>query len=296
LDRISQRFGVSIDNFQNVDKGTQILLAIRYRELAARGEMLSFSEVGFRNYSQTTEDGILHYIFSLAGVTNRKAVEFCAGSGDQSNSANLIINHGWFALMVDGGKENVARGRQFFASLAGTDVMGPVYLHHWVTRDSVNTLLEQHGFSGEIDLLSLDMDGVDYWIWEALTAASPRVVVVEAMPQLGGRSITVPCGDDFQAQWIKLPKGEELSGDRGFFSTMTLYGGASLPAFNKLAKRKGYRLVGANDIGFNVVFMRHDIGADLFPEVSEESCVNPAYRERFARTWEALKDFEWREV
>jgi hypothetical protein len=55
-------------------------------------------------------------------------------------------------------------------------------------------------------------------------------------------------------------------------------------------------LVGANDIGFNDVFMRHDIGADLFPEVSEESCVNPAYRERFARAWEALKDFEWREV
>ena len=284
---------------QTVDKGTQTLLALKYRELAAAGVVLPFPEVGFSNFSQTDEDGILHYIFSLVGTTDRRCVEICAGTGAQCNSANLIINHGWHALLVDGDAGNVARGREFFARHAGTEIMGPRYRQCWVTRDSVNSLFAEENFDGDIDLLSLDMDGVDYWIWDAISEISPRVVVAEVMPQLGERSITVPYREDFEAQWLDLDNEPQLDGiplDGGFFSGRTLYAGASLPAFNKLARGKGYRLVGANNIGFNAFFLRDDIAPDVFPEVSEASCVNPSYRARFSRAWDTLREYDWQEV
>jgi len=78
----------------SVDKGTQILLSLKYRELAFAQSSLPFDEVEFRNYSQNGEDGILLYIFSLIGTTNKRCVEVCAGNGIECNCSNLIINHG----------------------------------------------------------------------------------------------------------------------------------------------------------------------------------------------------------
>ena len=87
---------------ERVDRGAQLILGHKYREMAQRGIALAFAEVGFQNYSQFDEDGILHYIFSLIGTTEKRSVEICAGTGYESNSANLILNHGWYALLVDG--------------------------------------------------------------------------------------------------------------------------------------------------------------------------------------------------
>lgn len=303
LAKVSTDIGAIESAKQNVDKGTQMLLSLKYKELAKQGTLLSFPEVQFRNFSQSGEDGILHYIFSLLGTTGRRSVEICAGTGSQCNSANLIINHGWHSLLVDGSEQNVKAGVDFFARHSDANVMGPVYIKSWVSRDSVNQIMRDEGFSGEVDLLSLDLDGVDYWIWDAITEISPRVVIVEAMPHLGGSCVTVPYAEDFEADWIALyPETTDDAGlestprDKSFFSQYTLYGGASLAAYNKLAKTKGYRLIGANHIGYNVVFMRDDVGLDNFPEVTEASCVNPHYRERFAVAADKLKDYAWQEV
>jgi hypothetical protein len=93
-----------------------------------------------------------------------------------------------------------------------------------------------------------------------------------------------------------MSSSEPTPRDKSFFSQYTLYGGASLAAYNKLAKTKGYRLIGANHIGYNAVFMRDDVGLDNFPGVTEASCVNPYYRERFAVAADKLKDYAWQEV
>lgn len=89
-----QRLQHSRGGAQGVDKGTQLLLALKYRELAERGVFFDFADVEFRNYSQSGEDGILHYIFALIGTTDKRSVEMCAGQGDECNTANLILNHG----------------------------------------------------------------------------------------------------------------------------------------------------------------------------------------------------------
>jgi hypothetical protein len=270
-----------------VDTGTQLLLGMRYREMAARGEMLAFRDVEFRNQSQNGEDGILWYIFSLIGTSNRMSVEIGAGKGVECNTANLIINHNWLGLLFDGSENNVAAGREFFAHHPDTWSLPPSFQHSFINAENVNDLLTTYGFDGEIDLLSLDIDGVDYWVWKAIEVTSPRVVILEinAIWRCDA-SVTVPYRPDFEA--VKVYEGDVL---------MSYYCGASLPAFVKLAREKGYRLVGSNSYDFNVVFIRNDVGTELFPEVTAESCFNhPAARWGHAMGRPYLDQFEWQEV
>lgn len=290
---------------QGADKGTQMLLSLKYQELAQQGVSLPFADVEFRNYSQSGEDGILHYIFSLIGTNSKRCVEICAGVGSECNSANLILKHGWHGLLVDGNKQNVAQGKEFFGNHPDSKLVPPLYFLRWITRDTVNTILDEAGFSGEVDLLSLDMDGVDYWIWDAIDRINPRVVVVEYQTDFGERAITVPYRDDFSAQWIpRLRKGgkksEAVSGpsqvNSSVATSFSRYGGASLAAFNKLAKRKDYRLVGSNSLGHNAFFIRNDTCKDLLPEVSELSCHNEFYRKRRLTVADELEGFEFVEV
>jgi hypothetical protein len=95
---------------------SQILLKFAYQQQkAAGGALPGLDDVEFRAYSQNGEDGILWYIFSVIGTTNKKCVEICAGDGVQCNIANLIVNHGWNGLLLDGDEKNVARGKAFYA-------------------------------------------------------------------------------------------------------------------------------------------------------------------------------------
>lgn len=248
--------GVMPPNY--VDRGTQQLLAMEYRALAEEGTALPFDEVEFRNHSQNGEDGILWYIFSLVGASNKKTVEICAADGLHCNSANLILNHGWTGLLVDGNGRLVRRGTVFYHHHPDTFIYPPKLVHSWVTAENVNSLLEAYGLSGEVDLLSLDMDGVEYWIWKAIEVISPRVVVAEVQSIWGSEvSVTVPYRPDFRGE---------------FADGYAVYSGASLPAFVKLGREKGYRLVGCQRYGFNAFFLRNDVAPDFFPEVEAASC------------------------
>jgi hypothetical protein len=151
------------EDTERVDAGTQLALAAGYRELVRRGGPFPpFRDVAFRSYSQNQEDGILLYLLAVIGPTNRVAVEICAGDGIECNTANLVLNHGWTALLVDGDEKRVARGREFYARRRETRVWPPTFVHRWVTAENVNDLLTEHGVTGPIDLLSLDLDGVDW--------------------------------------------------------------------------------------------------------------------------------------
>jgi hypothetical protein len=269
------------------DAGTQISLLLTYRAMAQEGKRLpKISEIGFSCYSQTDEDGILLYLFALLGFTNKLCVEVCAGDGIECNSANLILNHGWHGLLVDGDPENVEIGRQFYSTSRRTYVYPPRVRQAWITRENVNAMLREEGFSGPIELLSVDLDGVDYWIWEAITEVDPRVVVVEYQDILGpDRCWTIPYSESFRASDYSMSNGSPN------------YGGASLGAFTKLAQRKGYRLVGTNTYGYNAFFVKEGLAEDLLPRIEVRDCfhhpkVVDGMRDRFPLT----KDLKWVEV
>jgi hypothetical protein len=181
------------------DRGTQLGLSLAWRQRPD----LEFRDVEFRNHSQNGEDGILLYLFSLAGHGSRRAVELCAGDGIENNTANLAIHHDWDALMLDGDADLIARGKQFYAGHQETSRMGPTLSAEWITTANVNEILARHGFENDIDLLSLDMDGVDYWILQAIDL-EPRVIVVEYNNRIpADLSITVPYEAGFAAAGVR---------------------------------------------------------------------------------------------
>ena len=193
----------------------------------------------FRLASQNQEDGMTMALLAEAGIATRTFVEIGSGLSG-GNSAALAREWGWTGLMVDG------RGQTRMEQV-GRRFPGVTALNAWVTRDNVNELLTSHGFAGEIDLFSLDLDGVDYWIWEALTAVSPRVVILEYNSMFGSaRAITVPYDPQFERH-----------------RHHPLYYGVSLAGWTRLASRKGYRLVAVEPAGVNAFFVRNDLAPHI---------------------------------
>jgi hypothetical protein len=245
----------------------QVQLRLQYQDLARRGVPLPpFADVEFRCYSQNGEDGILLYLFSLIGSPTRKVVEICAGDGIECNAANLIVNHGWQGLLFDGSAANVARGQAFYATGRNTCVSPPALVQAWITAANIDGLVVQHGFGGPIDLLSIDVDGNDYWILKALTGVQPNVVVVEFSALCGPeRAVTMAYREDYRLDMTRQP----------------YRCGASLAAFAKLLEPRGYRLVGVQSLGFNAFFVRNGLGDEVLPGRSPAECYRATPRLHF---------------
>lgn len=273
--------GLHLSDLTGPDKGAQLLLLLRYRELAtAGGPLPDLLDVGFHTFAQADEDGILLYLFGLLGMGSRRGVEIGASDGVNSNLANLVVHHRWSALMLEGDPAAVARGQQFYSRRGDACMAPPRLVSAWVEPGNVNRLLSEHGFDREIDLLSLDVDGLDYWIWDALEFV-PRVIVVEYNNMWpAAAAVTLPNRPEFR-----------------YSAERPDYYGASLAAFVKLGRRKGYRFVGCNGHGFNAFFVREAEAGSLLPEASVEACLNrPWALHRRATILPRAREWEWVEV
>lgn len=214
------------------------------RKLALPPETLPFparlTAQRFRGLSQNEEDGITLALVNEMGARTCRFVEIGCGANG-GNSGLLALECGWSGLMVDGDPARIAIARELFSGCAVT------VAHAWITREGVNDLIQQHGFAGEIDLLSIDIDGNDYWIWEAIHVCQPRAVIMEYNSLLGaGAPLTIPYQEEFSRR-----------------GTAVGYYGASLPALDHLAGRKGYRLVAVEPRGVNAFFLRNDTAAHV---------------------------------
>jgi hypothetical protein len=257
-----------LNEITSTSQAVQLLLCQKYRELPhTHLPSPELADTEFRCFSQNGEDGILLYIFSILGATNRRVVEISAGDGIECNSANLIINHGWYGLLFDGDEQNISRGKEFYSKCQDAFLAPPTLVASWITVENVNLLIADHGFAGVVDLLSLDIDGMDYWVWRALECISPRVIILEFNPIWGpDRAVSVPYQADYRIDYSRRP----------------YYAGGSLSAFVKLGREKGYRLVGTQRLGFNALFVRSGVGEDLLPEISSRQCFE---RHRVLRNW-----------
>jgi hypothetical protein len=213
---------------------------------------------GFKIYSQNDEDGILEEIFSRIGAGNRRFVEFGVQTGLECNTAKLLVE-GWQGLWIEASAQAAGRIRENFSRfLSGGNLC---LIEKMVTAENINALLTQAGFVGDIDLLSIDIDFNDYWVWKAIEAARPRVVMIEYNASLRPPlSLVVPYS----------PTSVWTGGN---------YFGASLEALVRLAKDKGYRIVGCSFSGVNAFFVREDLCGDLFlePATAEEHYEPPRY-------------------
>lgn len=244
---------------QRLDRMQQALGRIEERQTSEVAEIGAAAE--FQVFSQWGEDGLLQAVLRKLPEIPRTFVEFGVETFIEANCRWLLVRHGWSGLVMDGSERNIAAIRR-----------DPIYWRHnlravqaFITAENINELLAEHAPSGELGLLSIDVDGVDYWIWQAVQVR-PAVVVVEYNSLFGPeRAVTVPYRADFQRE-------------RAHFSCS--YYGASLAALTKLGQQKGYALVAGNRAGNNAIFVRRDYLREGLPERSVgEVYVQRGFRE-----------------
>jgi hypothetical protein len=194
-------------------------------------------------FSQNGEDGIIEEIFQRIGTTNKYFVEFGVEDGQECNTRYLLEKKSWRGLWMDGSEENCQSARDFFKAYSMD------FKKAFIDAENIESLFKTANVPQFPDLLSIDIDGNDYWVWKAITSYQPRVVVMEY-----NASFPPP------TRWV-MPynKNHQFDGTRNF--------GASLVALSELAREKGYTLVGCDKKGVNAFFVRNDLAvADLFLE------------------------------
>ena len=224
----------------------------------------NIQDAEFQVFSQFGEDGIIQYLIHHIPISNKTFVELGVGNYEESNTRFLLMNNNWKGLIVNQGTEHL----EYLQSEMGKSLR---YLHQleavssYITKKNVNEIISQTGIRGDIGLLSIDLDGVDYWIFEAITTISPRILIIEYDSVFGDtKAITVPYKDDF---------------DRRVEHYSNLYFGASLKALCLLAKKKGYIFVGSNSAGNNAFFVRKDVARGLPNLTTKQGYVKNLYRE-----------------
>ncbi len=198
---------------------------------------------GWRAFSQTDEDGMIQEIFQRIGATSRRFLEIGAGDGLENNTAYLLTS-GWSGTWIEADPtRSAAILRNCDAAIRDERlaVIGAA-----ATPDGIDELIRDSGLAGEIDLLSLDIDGNDYHVLRRIEAVRPRVVVVEY-----NASYRPP------VRWI-------MNYDPDHRWDGTNYFGASLSAYEDIMSERGYALVGCNLAGVNAFFVRADLAWDRF--------------------------------
>lgn len=179
-----------------------------------------------------------------------------------------MMNNNWRGLIIDGNKENIefVKRSNIYWRYNITAV------NHFITRDNINDIFLQNQFTGEIGLLSIDVDGNDYWIWESINIVNPIIVIIEYNSLFGYK------------QAVTIPYQEKFYRANAHFSN--LYWGASLEALCHLAQLKGYVFVGSNNAGCNAFFVRKDKVGSLKTYTSEEGYVESMFRDSRSETGE----------
>ncbi len=230
-------------------------------------------------YSQNGEDGITLHLLSKISTT-RRFVEIGIEDGRECNSAVLSLLFGWQGLLVEGDPAMAEKARRFYQEKTEGRVEVAT---SFVAPTTINDLLKKYGFVDEIDLLSIDIDSFDYWLWKEIEVVQPRVLIMEYNANFGPRrSVTVPCEEGFN----RFKK--HFSG---------YYWGASLTALTKLSQDKGYDLVGCNAGGINAFFVRTDLTAktgltQVTPEQAYYPLKSKLSRDPGERVMERIKSLE----
>ncbi|MCM2493933.1 FkbM family methyltransferase [Burkholderia glumae] len=188
-------------------------------------------------YAQGTEEAVLARLMACIAPENRFCVDIGASDGlRNSNTALLLREQGWSGLLVEGSRY---RFDKLVANYAGARQVRLV--HDRVRPDTVDDLIAEAGAPADFDLLSIDIDGNDYWVWRGLRTFRPRIVAIEYNPYYAPPERWVMC----------FNPDHEWDG--------STYYGASLESLARLGKDKGYELVCCDDMGNNAFFVREDL-------------------------------------
>lgn len=221
----------------------------------------SLSDVEFSVFSQWGEDGIIDWLVSKIPDIKPIFIEFGVENYQESNTRFLLRNRNWKGLVLDSSEHHIndIRSQELYWRYDLTARKA------FINIDNINPIIKEEGFEGEIGLLSIDIDGNDYWIWESIQVISPAIVILEYNSLFGDElSLTIPYRHDFF---------------RGKAHHSNLYFGASIKAMINLSKKKGYSLVGTCSAGVNAFFIRDDLSSMIREEIDNITIYPSSFRE-----------------
>lgn len=228
-----------------------------------RAPLSDLRDAEFKVFSQFGEDGILQYLIRETQilVEEKTFIEFGVQNYSESNTRFLLMNDHWEGLIIDGSEQHIdsIKKQDIYWRQSLTAVSA------WIDKDNINQIIGDAGFSGSSGILSIDIDGNDYWIWEQIDIINPVIVVVEWNSVFGAKhAVTIPYNPAFQRE-------------NAHYSC--LYWGASISAFSSLASKKGYSLLCSNWAGNNLFFVRNDRLGRLIPLSAEQAYVESSFRD-----------------
>jgi len=207
----------------------------------------------FKVFSQWGEDGIIQYLINKIPIRNNVFVEFGVENYIEANTRFLLENNNWSGLVLDGSSTHIK-------SIQSSDLYWKYDLlakKNFITKDNIDKIIAEYinsnKFNQEIGLLSIDIDGNDYYIWKAIEAIDPVIVICEYNWIFGNKyKLTVPYDENF------IRTQEHHS---------NLYFGASIQALYSLAKIKGYEYVGCTTAGNDAFFVKKEYAEKYINEL-----------------------------
>lgn len=216
----------------------------------------------FKIFSQWGEDGIIQHLTRIIEIKNRTFIEFGVEDFFESNCRFLLMKDNWSGFVIDGSSKNIEKLKKSYFYWK----YHLVAIDAFVTKENINELLSKSGFNEDLGILSIDLDGNDYFILETINFFKPYIFVCEYNSVFGAtRKISVP----YEPNFIRTNKHYS-----------NLYRGASLSAITYIANRKGYSLVGTNSASNNAFYVRNDLLNTNIEVLSVEQAYQPShYRE-----------------
>lgn len=259
---ISRRLKDYLQGTAQHERTREALGSLLARHVALVQRPVSMADVEFRIHSQFGDDGIIQWLVARLPTVPKRFIEFGVEDYTEANTRFLMLNNGWRGLVMDGSEKNIERLRR-----------RPWFWRHaldawvcFVTRENVDSEIGKWARGEPVGLLHIDVDGNDYWLWDAIRSIVPAIVVMEYNALFGPeRAISIPYKPDFR-RLVEHHTGQ--------------YAGASLAALTHLANAKGYALIGSNTAGNNAYFVRRELLNDSVCEVSvTQAYVQPTFRE-----------------
>ena len=201
----------------------------------------NFNDFEVKVFSQFGEDGLIDHLIKISNLQTKTFIEFGVEDYQETNTRFLLEGKNWKGLIFDSSDK-------FINKIKNEDYYwreNIIAKSAFITAENINELISTNIFFKDVGLLSIDIDGNDYWVWKSINCIKPAIVVIEYNARFGpDRSVTIPYDKDF---------------NRSKKHHSTIYFGASLKALFNLGKSKGYSLVGTNSNGCNAFFMRNDL-------------------------------------
>jgi len=261
---------------KNLDKDLEVIKKLIGSVKSEQNKLKKDNDLNkfeFKVYSQFGEDGIIQFIIDNIKIKKKIFIEFGVENYEEANTRFLLENNNWQGLIIDSSDENIKyiKNKDYYWK------NNLVAVCDFIKINNINEILEKNNIQGQVGLLSIDIDGNDYWIWECIKVISPDIVIIEYNARLGSEnSLTIPYKEDFQ---------RGVNQDK-------IYYGASLKALYNLGIKKGYSLIGTNMNGNNAFFVKKEliVGTILTSKTPSECFNLNSFAEIFDKENNIIKD------